>query len=389
MEESPNLDIPNFTLNKEIGRGGMARVFLGEQQQPKREVAIKIVSPEGNDKKILNDLKKEGDTVAQFSHPNIVTVYACGVIDSNYFLAMEILSGGDLKSKIQSGINDKEAFSIMLDVSKALEHAHKRGVLHRDIKPENILFHEDGKAVLVDFGIAKAQNSVSEFTKVGAVVGTPHYMSPERIMGKVTDERSDIYALGVVFYEMLIGKKVYAGEDTYAIGYAHVHEPVPDLPEEKSHYQALLNKLLAKSQDDRFQNATQLISQLKRYMKRFDRDETTQSMSPLIVKQKTPKLMIGLTAAFAIIAAITVTLWLMNQNPSIEVNTQALTPDQLVELSNKLGAANSFFSMGNTNQAEELYLSILTDFDCTNEEARGRLKLLNPQAHQQVIDSCD
>ena len=200
MTEIFSIDIPNFTLGKEIGRGGMAAVYLGEQLQPKRQVAIKIVSPQGNDAKILEDLKKEGDTVAQFSHPNIVTVYACGVVDHYYYLAMEILAGGDLKQKIDAGCTELEAFNIMIDMAKALEHAHKRGTLHRDIKPENILFHDDGQAVLVDFGIARAGNAVSEFTRVGAVVGTPHYMSPERALGKDIDERSDIYALGVVFY---------------------------------------------------------------------------------------------------------------------------------------------------------------------------------------------
>ena len=106
MKDSFSIQIPNFNLVKEIGRGGMARVFLGEQLEPKRKVAIKIVTPQGNDQKILEDLQKEGDTVAQFSHPNIVTVFSCGVIDQNYYLAMEILSGGDLKQKIESDITE-------------------------------------------------------------------------------------------------------------------------------------------------------------------------------------------------------------------------------------------------------------------------------------------
>ncbi|MFK8010421.1 MAG: serine/threonine-protein kinase, partial [Marinicellaceae bacterium] len=242
------LKIPNFKLIKEIGQGGMAKVYLGEQLQPKRKVAIKIVSPSNTDPKILDDLKQEGDTVAQFNHPNIVTVYACGLVENNYYLAMEILSGGDLKQKISSEkLEDVEVLKIMKDMSSALAHSHHRKTLHRDIKPENIMFNDEGKAVLLDFGIAKAEGKVSEFTRIGAVVGTPHYMSPERALGKEIDERSDLYALGVVMYEMLIGKKLFEGEDTFAVSYAHVHEPPPALPEDKSALQPILDKLLAKS----------------------------------------------------------------------------------------------------------------------------------------------
>ena len=394
MEESFDLTIPNFTLGKEIGRGGMARVFLGEQLEPKRKVAIKIVTPHGNDPKILEDLQKEGDTVAQFSHPNIVTVFACGVIEKNYYLAMEILSGGDLKKKIESGVTDLEAFNIMLDMAKALEHAHKRGTLHRDIKPENILFHEDGQAVLVDFGIAKAQNTVSEFTRVGAVVGTPHYMSPERALGKEIDERSDLYALGVVLYEMLMGKKVFDGGDTFAISYAHVHEPVPDLPEAKQKYQALLNKLLAKNPDDRFQTATQLIAQLKKYLRRLKPvTDTTHSFAPLpemaALKKKSSPLPFIITGVVVVVAVLA-GMWFMNQqNNSIEVNLADLTPAQKIEMTNKLAAANSFFNMENFDAAEQHYIDILTNFDCQEADARSRLKIINPEKLNQIIAACE
>ncbi len=393
MEDSFNLTIPNFTLGKEIGRGGMARVFLGEQLEPKRKVAIKIVTPQGNDPKILEDLQKEGDTVAQFSHPNIVTVFSCGVIEQNYYLAMEILGGGDLAQKIESGITELEAFNIMLDMAKALEHAHKRGTLHRDIKPENILFHEDGQAVLVDFGIAKAQNTVSEFTRVGAVVGTPHYMSPERALGKEIDERSDLYALGVVLYEMLIGKKVFEGSDTFAISYAHVHEPVPDLPEDKSKYQTLLNKLLAKNPDDRFQTATQLVSQLKKYLRRLKPvTDTTHSFAPMpelaAMKKKTSPLPFIITGVI-IVVAVLIGMQFMNKTPVIDVNLAELTPGQKIELSQKLAAANSFFNMENFDAAEQHYMDILTNYDCQEADARSRLKIINPEKLNQIIAACE
>lgn len=262
----PSIKLPNFELTKEIGRGGMSRVYLGRQLEPKRDVAIKIVSPgSAPDPAFLSSLKQEGDTVASLSHDNIVTVYACGVVDNHYFMAMEILSGGDLTEKIKKGMRPEEAVEVMIQIGSALEHAHRKNVLHRDIKPENVMFHESGKAVLVDFGIAKEGNTESSFTQVGAVVGTPHYMSPERCMGKPIDARSDLYAMGVMFYEMLTGHKVFEGRDTFAVSYAHVYEPVPPLPPEHARFQPIINKLLAKDPKDRYQTAGEMVAALKKH----------------------------------------------------------------------------------------------------------------------------
>lgn len=386
-----NITIPNFTLDKEIGRGGMAAVYLGQQQQPKRKVAIKIVSPQGNDPKILEDLKKEGDTVAQFSHPNIVTVYECGVIDNHYYLAMEILSGGDLKQKIKQGLDEEAIFNIMLDICKALEHAHNRGTLHRDIKPENILFHEDGKAVLVDFGIAKARNSTSEFTRAGAVVGTPHYMSPERALGKEIDERSDLYAMGVVFYEMLIGKKLYDHSDTFAVSYAHVNEPIPKLPEKFSNYQHLLNRMLAKSPDDRFQNAGQLVNILKKHLRRLKPShDTTHGFVPLN-EQKESKIALYAILTLSAILLIFIALWLFSKSSeTIEISQPSkLSMEQQLEMTNKIMAAESFIRAGNTKNAENLFETVLTQFDCHNQDARNRMKILNPEKLSRIIKSCE
>lgn len=262
----PSIKLPNFELTKEIGRGGMSRVYLGRQLEPKRDVAIKIVSPgSAPDPAFLSSLKQEGDTVASMNHDNIVTVYACGVVDNHYFMAMEILSGGDLTEKIKKGMRPEEAVEVMIQIGSALEHAHRKNVLHRDIKPENVMFHESGKAVLVDFGIAKEGNAESSFTQVGAVVGTPHYMSPERCMGKPIDARSDLYAMGVMFYEMLTGHKVFEGRDTFAVSYAHVYEPVPPLPPEHARFQPIINKLLAKDPKDRYQTAGEMVAALKKH----------------------------------------------------------------------------------------------------------------------------
>lgn len=440
ISESP-IKIPNFNLDKEIGRGGMSRVYLAHQLEPKRKVAIKIVSP-GNaaDEAFLQSLKQEGDTIASMSCDNIITVYACGVIDLHYFMAMEILSGGDLADKIKSGLRPEDAVEVMLQIGNALKHAHSKNVLHRDIKPENVMFHESGKAVLVDFGIAKEADSTSSFTQVGAVVGTPHYMSPERCMGKATDHRSDLYAMGVMFFELLTGKKVYDGRDTFAVSYAHVYEPVPPLPPEHSRYQALINKLLAKDPDDRTQTADEMIEALRRVKagnaepatKRMDTtarklnaSEDTIVSTPIPGRGPSPsaekvpaaaaaaatpaaapvpaavaapaKSKLVPIALAASIAIAGISGYFATRKPAIiqaadpfrtDGPRKELSTAQRVTLADKLNAARSMTITGDTDNAEENYASAM-EIDCTDPDARSGLGALNPGKAKELIANCD
>ncbi len=414
------IEIPNFELIREIGRGGMASVWLARQLQPRRDVAIKIVAPGGgNDESFMQSLKQEGDTVAQFNHSNIVTVYACGVVDQHYFLAMEILSGGDLTDRIQAGLSPEEALEITRQMAAALAHAHKRQVLHRDIKPENILFDEEGRAVLVDFGIAKEADKDSEFTRMGCVVGTPHYMSPERAQGHPVDGRSDLYAVGVVLYEMLTGKKLYEKEDTFAISYAHVYEPIPPLPPELAEYQPLLNKLLAKDPDDRFQTADELLEALEQPGKiptaatrpvasgdpnatrampaggqstRAMQGAATQMMDetadgtgggkPLLKRY-------GLPAGVAAAALLAFLLWQWLGSPAIQQKPAALlTPQEMVRMNDLLAAARTQSKLGNVEMAINNYEKVLTQFDCHNTEALSALQTLDPDKYSKIVKNC-
>jgi serine/threonine-protein kinase PpkA len=435
--------IPNFELDREIGRGGMSRVYLARQVNPKRKVAIKIVAPgAAGDDAFLQSLKLEGDTIAQMSHDNIVTVYACGVIDNHYYLAMEVLSGGDLTKRIQNGVHPNEAVRITMQVASALKQAHEKGVLHRDIKPENIMFHESGKAVLVDFGIAKESEVESSFTKAGAVVGTPHYMAPERATGKPIDLRSDLYALGVVFWEMLTGRKLYEGADTFAISYAHVYEKIPPLPNEHAHFQPILLKCLAKDPNDRYQTAGELIRALSKFYtaapvndtvasKPHSFDDThalerlptgelatgrTQDMGagptkPMGDSRTQP---VGADGATVARTAITETTAKSNKTPLLIGAALAAvaiagggiwyatrpapiadTPKNSLEeierqtrIQDLLAAANSFLRMSNPDMAEDRYLQVLNDYDCANEEARRGLSAINPGKAQQIAASC-
>jgi serine/threonine-protein kinase PpkA len=431
------IKIPNFELDKEIGRGGMSRVYLARQLEPKRKVAIKIVSP-GNaaDEAFLHSLKQEGDTIASMSCDNIVTVYACGVIDLHYFMAMEVLSGGDLAEKIKSGLRPDDAVEIMLQIGNALKHAHSKNVLHRDIKPENVMFHESGKAVLVDFGIAKEADSTSSFTQVGAVVGTPHYMSPERCMGKATDHRSDLYAMGVMFFELLTGKKVYDGRDTFAVSYAHVYEPVPPLPPEHARFQNLVSRLLAKDPDDRTQTAEEMLEDLRRVKagnaepatrrmdttaRKLGASEDTMVSTPIPGRGPAPgateKTAPPSAAAPAAVAAapapqkswlpvaVAVSLlvlggggFLMLRKPAPtntpnDFGTNAprkvlSTPDS-IKVQEYLAAASAFINMGSTDAAEENYINALK-IDCTDPEAKRGLVGLNAKAKlEEIVAGCE
>ncbi len=409
---SERIDIPNFKLQDEIGRGGMARVYLAEQQAPRRRVAVKIVSPQtGDDPSFLQALKQEGDTVAQFSHENIVTVYACGVVDSQYYLAMEILGGGDLAQRIRQGLTAEEALKILSQMAGALEHAHAANTLHRDIKPENILFHDNGKAVLVDFGIAKDVDTESNFTKAGAVVGTPHYMAPERAQGKTVDARSDIYALGVVFYEMLTGEKMYKGGDTFAISYAHVYEPIPELPASQARFQQLLNQMVAKDPDERFQSAgalrekidslrtvvahapgpatdaTIVVPSSENHVATQPRQKQGPSLTGASSPLKSPLVMGGIAVAIVagLIAAVLIA---RNPGPVATVAAREIPIETRKKISRLLAAADSMSKIKNYQQAEDNYAKVLTEYDCANDEARRGLEAHNPERAAKVIAAC-
>jgi serine/threonine-protein kinase PpkA len=442
------IQIPNFEIDREIGRGGMSKVYLGRQLEPKRKVAIKIVSPgAAGDEAFLQSLKQEGDTVAAMSHDNILTIYACGVIQGHYYMCMEVLPGGDLTEKVKRGMRPEDALEVMIQIGSALDHAHRKGILHRDIKPENVMFHESGKAVLVDFGIAKDMASTSSFTQVGAVVGTPHYMSPERCMGKPIDARSDLYAMGVMFYEMLTGRKVFEGRDTFAVSYAHVYEPVPPLPPEHARFQGIINKLLAKDPEDRYPDAAAMVDALKRARSGGPANEpstrrlgtgtsealrgggvpdgatvvstptpaptgtrsptgaaiATGSESPTLVTRPKSPLPGGLplvpvAAGGAAVLALVLALlfWPKGDGPAlpagppppVQVDGVLLTQAQRLEMQDKLAAAQSMARNGLMDNAEDLYVLVLTQFDCTNLEARRGLEALNPAKLNELLARC-
>ena len=257
-------EIPGFKILKTLGRGGMANVYLGLQESMEREVAIKVMLPQLlTDPSFGDRFLREARIAAKLAHPHIVAVIDVGVAGDMYYMAMEYHPGGDLKAKIRKGIGQKEAIRIMKDVAGALDYAHKTGFVHRDIKPDNILFSRSGSAVLSDFGIARAADGGTHLTATGSVVGTPHYMSPEQAQGKPVDGRADLYSLGIMFYQMLVGTVPFNGDSALSIGIKHIRDPIPRLPEGLNKYQTFLDKLLAKEADDRWQTGADVVRTLE------------------------------------------------------------------------------------------------------------------------------
>jgi len=269
------MEIPGYKILREIGRGGMAAVYLAEQESLGRPVALKVLFPSLlSDATSTQRFVREGRTVAQLRHTNIVSIFDIGVVGEHHYIAMEYLDGGNLKSRIESGLNPKSALDVMRQMALALGYAHEKGFVHRDVKPENILFRDDGTAVLTDFGISKALHTNTRLTETGTSMGTPHYMSPEQVRGQPIDQRADLYALGVILYEMLMGRPPFTGTDPIAVAFAQVNEPAPKLPRELYLLQPLMSRLLAKAPDDRYRNADELLEALAKFRKtRNDRGE--------------------------------------------------------------------------------------------------------------------
>ncbi|MCZ6618202.1 MAG: protein kinase, partial [Gammaproteobacteria bacterium] len=251
--------MPGFRIEREIGRGGMARVHLAVQNKFGRMVALKVVSPGyANDTNFRKRFLRESRINAQLTHPNIVQVHDVGAHESLLYLVMEYLPGGDLNHSLEQGMHVTQLIEVIKDIGKALDYAHLKGIIHRDIKPENILFREDGSAVLTDFGIARTVTTNPGLTRPGIVVGTPQYMSPEQAAGRELDGRSDLYSLGVVFYRMLTGDVPYHADSAVSIGIKHLQEPIPRLPHYLNAFQPMIDRMLAKSPEHRYQTGAEL-----------------------------------------------------------------------------------------------------------------------------------
>jgi hypothetical protein len=257
-----------YEIIEELGRGGMAIVFRAREIALDREVAVKVLPFSlAFDGEFVERFQREARTAAQLEHPNIIPIYRVGRTGQVIFFVMKLVRGGSLGTLLEGGgrIPPSEIRRILVESGKALNYASEKGIVHRDIKPDNIMFDEHGASVITDFGIAKAASG-QRLTSTGMSIGTPHYMSPEQARAQETDGRSDIYSLGVVAYQALMGEVPYDGEDSFAIGYKHIMDPIPEpvlnTPDERRLY-VVIRKMLAKDPADRFQSGLDLVEEIE------------------------------------------------------------------------------------------------------------------------------
>ena len=255
--------IPGYQLLSHLNNGGMAGVYVAIQQCFGRKVALKILPSSNDEEDYRHRFLQEAKIVAQLTHSHIIGVHDVGEITGSYYIAMDFLPGKNLKDLIQDGLKPKAAIRIIKQIAEALSFAHKKGFIHRDVKPHNVLFREDGSAVLTDFGIAADLRNKNSLTQTGLVFGTPNYMSPEQAFGQPLDSRSDLYSLGIMFYEMLTHRIPFRAADPIDLAMMHKSEPIPLLPLELNTLQPIMDNLLAKSPEDRYQHADDFIDDLE------------------------------------------------------------------------------------------------------------------------------
>jgi DNA-binding response OmpR family regulator len=251
---------------RSLGTGSTASVYLMEKLSTERLVVVKVFRQVPDEVERFGPLQRflqEYELVSGIRHPNVVNIHELGIADDLAYIAMEYFAGGQLGERIGNGLPLGQALEIMMQITHALAAIHKVGVLHRDLKPANIMFRDDGSLALIDFGVAKLRDATIELTGLGEICGTPYYMSPEQGEGAEVDERSDIYSLGVVFHEMLTGRKPYLAGSPLAVIRKHAHAPLPVLPEAFADCQPLLEGMMAKAPAARFASAEAVLAEVE------------------------------------------------------------------------------------------------------------------------------
>ncbi|MGH8119561.1 MAG: protein kinase domain-containing protein, partial [Gammaproteobacteria bacterium] len=257
--------IPGYTIIRKIGEGGMASIYLAEREDDKLKVVLKVLSMHSNlyEPGLLRRFMREYKLIAQIQHPNVVQIYERAFASSFAYIAMEYFSYGDLAERLKQSIDTRTAIDYLHQITAGLGAAHAQGIVHRDMKPANILFRSPDSLAITDFGIAKdvgSENLVKkQLTMDGELMGTLYYISPEQIQGAEADRRSDLYSLGVIMYKMLTGQHPFTGSTPTDVFQAHLHAPIPALPPQFATLQPLLDGLLAKDPDERFQSTDDLL----------------------------------------------------------------------------------------------------------------------------------
>ena len=258
-----------YEIIRSIGEGGMANVYLAYDTILNRNVAVKLLRGDlANDEKFVKRFQREAIAASSLNHPNIVEMYDVGVDEENYFIVMEYIDGITLKSLIKKrgALTVRETIDIMLQITSAIACAHDSYIIHRDIKPQNVMILDDGVAKITDFGIAMAMKA-TELTQTNTVMGSVHYLPPEQANGKGSTVKSDIYSLGIMMYEMLIGKVPFKGENAVEIAMKQINEPIPSVvkinPTIPQSVENIILKATAKNPKNRYESVNEMHEDLK------------------------------------------------------------------------------------------------------------------------------
>jgi len=304
---SPGTMISHYKIIEKIGAGGMGVVYKAADTKLGRIVALKFLPPRLLcDEDARTRFEHEARSASALNHPNITTVYEIDDADGRCFIAMEYVEGRSLKQVIKEGSSSfDEIIEIALQIGKGLDAAHKKEVIHRDVKPDNIMVNDDGVVKIMDFGLAKLKG-VTKLTREGTTMGTLRFMSPEQVLGKGVDGRSDIFSMGVVLYAMITGRLPFRGEDDAAL----INSILNDMPEPMARYKAdvpdglqrIIHKALAKNKEERYQHADEVVADLKRERHSSELTETARISSDAVRGRSSNKLLRILLPAAAICA---------------------------------------------------------------------------------------
>jgi len=251
--------IPRYRILKTIGESEKAVVYLATSLELKRDVALKVSTVVADDASEPRVLAREREALAAIRHPAIVEIHDYGSRAGHEYLAMDYFSRGDLKARLRQGVSEEDALRYVGEIAAALRVVHDAGIVHRDLKPANVMLRENDAIVLIDFGLARQLGGNLKSTRTGVLRGSPYYMSPEQAMGEELDARSDLYSLGVIYYELLTGKRPYAGQSAIEVLEQHVNAPLPRLPQSLVHHDALITRLLAKDRAERTADAHEVM----------------------------------------------------------------------------------------------------------------------------------
>ncbi len=265
-QSTPFVPIKGYKMIRRLGGGGMSEVFLAERERDGEQVALKLLDTrQHQDASLLHRFIQEYALLEQIDHPNVARIFDHGVTDTHAFISMEYFDQGDIKRRMADGLSPFEALTVALQVALALSQVHALGIVHRDVKPGNLMLRADGSVALIDFGVAKHADVNLEQTQHGEVVGSPYYMSPEQAACQPVSPASDIYALGVIFFEMVTGKRPYVADSIQALLALHMNAPPPRFAPKYAEFQELLDRMMHKDPMKRFRSAQAVADYIASY----------------------------------------------------------------------------------------------------------------------------